>query len=411
MRKLNILCDKEGNVLDVNKEMSNESLLLKKNKIFSFFHPNYVTRVIKVFVRFSSSDNDLCKINDVLVEVNGIFYRTSLILKKAFKSSNIEIQFSGMFPEEKEKYIFKFRDFFFLTRFKFILGSVLPFSFGFFWSLYAYESIAYNLLGLTLISLILMHVSANTFNDYFDWVSGTDKINKDYVMFNTGGSRAIDFNIVSDKWMFNVSWVFTVCVFLLGLYFIYARGLMILLLGIIGFMSLYFYSAPPIHLASRYGMGELMHIFCLGPMITYGTVLMLTGSASKIDFALGLPFGILITCCLLVNEYPDSVSDKVSGKKNLAVLLSAKYIPIVYFLCSLIAVFVTLYFINVNLLPETCYIVLFIGYNYYTVIKNIFRLKTSDRSFLINMCTDSFKMYFNYVVLINLGLLLSFLTR
>ena len=60
-------------------------------------------------------------------------------------------------------------------------------------------------------------------------------------------------------------------IFLLSLIIIYLRGVFIFFLGSLGVFCVYFYSAPPIHLASRYGLGELMHIFCLGPLILYGS--------------------------------------------------------------------------------------------------------------------------------------------
>jgi len=56
-------------------------------------------------------------------------------------------------------------------------GIVQPFPMGLFW--------------ITLLAGIFLHISANTFNDYFDWRSGTDKINNNYFLPYTGGSRSI----------------------------------------------------------------------------------------------------------------------------------------------------------------------------------------------------------------------------
>ena len=42
-----------------------------------------------------------------------------------------------------------------------------------------------------------LHLAANTYNDYFDWTSGTDQLNNDYFLQLSGGSRAIELGLIS----------------------------------------------------------------------------------------------------------------------------------------------------------------------------------------------------------------------
>ncbi|HIH2762115.1 MAG TPA: UbiA prenyltransferase family protein [Candidatus Azoamicus sp.] len=115
--------------------------------------------------------------------------------------------------------------FLFLTRAKFIIGSLMPFFFAIPWCYFRYHDChAYLLLFLSFFSLLFLHMAANTFNDYFDWKSGRDKKNIDYVLCSTGGSRAIDFKIISEKNMLYLSIFFLFLVFIISCYLYYVRG-------------------------------------------------------------------------------------------------------------------------------------------------------------------------------------------
>ena len=44
----------------------------------------------------------------------------------------------------------------------------------------------------------LLHLASNTFNDYFDWTSGTDQGNNDYFLPFSGGSRSIELGLITE---------------------------------------------------------------------------------------------------------------------------------------------------------------------------------------------------------------------
>ena len=54
-------------------------------------------------------------------------------------------------------------------------------------------------------------------------------------------------------------------------------GPLVLLFGLVGAFSSYFYTAPPLRLAARRGLGELVVGLNFGPLATAGTVYALTG--------------------------------------------------------------------------------------------------------------------------------------
>lgn len=343
LKKFSIICNIDGKILSFNNKCENFFNLSKQNvinieRIYNLINSDFVMYFIDNFNFFKNNDVFFHKIDIMLI--NSI--QTSIVFRKKFNSKFIIIDFFDCVSNlNKPKKSF-FDVFNLIVRSKFTLGSILPFFFSFFLVINDFDNYSIFITVILFFSLYFFHVSANTFNDYFDWKSGRDKLNVDYVLFSTGGSRTIDLKIISEKKMlfFAISSLFIV--FLLSTIIIYLRGFLIFYLGLTGFLCVYFYSAPPIHLASRYGLGELMHIICLGPLITYGCTYALIGVSSINNLIIGIPFGLLITCCLLLNEVPDSKFDKISKKFNLVVVLGIKRIPFLFLFLCLLAFFLTL---------------------------------------------------------------------
>ncbi|MFQ5616198.1 MAG: UbiA family prenyltransferase, partial [Anaerolineales bacterium] len=189
-------------------------------------------------------------------------------------------------------------------------GLASPFPWGMFW--------------LALVGGVALHIAANTFNDYFDWMSGTDKINNDYFLPYSGGSRSIELGLITEKGLFRVGTVALGIALIMGLVVLRVRGPIILFFGLFGAFSAYFYTAPPLRLVARKGLGELLIGLNFGPLMVAGTVFTLTGQLSWMDFFAGIPIGLLTTAILWINQYPDTPSDAAAGKSHLVVVLGRK---------------------------------------------------------------------------------------
>ena len=92
-------------------------------------------------------------------------------------------------------------------------------------------------------------------------------------------------------------------------------------LGLIGFVSGLFYTAPPFKFSSRKGMGELLIGLNFGPLMVAGSALVQTGQLLPEAFLAGIPIGFLIAAVVYMNEFPDYDSDKATGKNTLIVAL------------------------------------------------------------------------------------------
>ena len=98
-------------------------------------------------------------------------------------------------------------------------------------------------------------------------------------------------------------------------------GIGILYFGLLGAFFAFFCTAPPLRLAARRGLGELVVGLSFGPLAVVGTVFALTGSVATIDFLAGVPIGLLTVAILWINEFPDIESDLAAGKANLVATL------------------------------------------------------------------------------------------
>ena len=186
---------------------------------------------------------------------------------------------------------------------------------------------------LTMIGGSLLHIGTNTSNDYFDHTSGTDEANYNYMVPFSGGSRSIQMGLISAKGMLNVAIITFTLSAIIGIPLIMKAGMNILYLGVIGFLSGLFYTAPPFRFASRKGMGELLIGLNFGPLMVAGSFLVQTAGDMThiIDAAYaGIPIGFLVAAIVYVNQFPDHDGDKATGKNNLVVVFGPERARIGY---------------------------------------------------------------------------------
>ena len=173
---------------------------------------------------------------------------------------------------------------------------------------------------LTLIAGVSLHFGANISNDYFDHKSGTDDINVDFVSPFTGGARMIQLGYLTPRAVLAGSMVFFAIGGIIGIYLTLTRGIWVLILGVIGAGSGFFYTAPPFKLVHR-GIGEIFIGLNFGILMTLGAYYVQTLTFELEPIVASLPIAILISAVLYINEFPDYTADKAVGKKTMVVLL------------------------------------------------------------------------------------------
>lgn len=193
-----------------------------------------------------------------------------------------------------------------------LLGTAVAFATG--------ANVAWGYFFLTLIAGLLMHVGANVINDYFDHKSTDDDINREFVRPFSGGSRLIQLGLLTPMEVLGIALLAFAISGGIGLYLTWTRGPLILILGVIGVLSSFFYTGRPFYWAKR-GLGELIVGLNFGPLMTLGAFYVQTQSFSWLPVLAAIPLGLFIAAVLYINEFPDYKADKAVDKKTLVVRL------------------------------------------------------------------------------------------
>jgi 1,4-dihydroxy-2-naphthoate octaprenyltransferase len=206
------------------------------------------------------------------------------------------------------------------ARLQFLTGSVMPVLVCGALAWHDTGEFHFGLWLLTLLGMVLVHSGANLANDFFDHLSGNDEANVDYFNPFTGGSRVIQEGSVHPLLVLAAAFVCLGAGSAIGLYLVWARGLFILLLGLIGVGTAFFYTAPPLKLAYR-GLGELCIALDFGFLPALGAYYVQTQEISWAPVVGGLPSTLLITAILFINQFQDMRADAWADKRNWVVRL------------------------------------------------------------------------------------------
>lgn len=212
-----------------------------------------------------------------------------------------------------------------ITRMPFLSAVLMP---CFIAAAYAvnYAGISINWLNFALatIGVAILHLASNVMNDYFDYKDGTDEANNDYFLQFSGGSRAIELGLITLEGTKKLGLYLIAIAAVIGIYLTSVTGIYTLLIGLFGLFLGYFYTAPPIRLVARKGIGELSIALAFGPLVTAGIYYVISGVLDPMAFMIGLPAGLLTANILLINEFPDAESDAVTGKNHLVVVFGKR---------------------------------------------------------------------------------------
>ena len=229
-------------------------------------------------------------------------------------------------------------------------------------------------LGITLLGGSLLHIGTNTSNDYFDFLSGTDNINYNYSNKGlNGGSRGIQMGLISPTGVRNLTIIVFSLSVLVGIPLIQKAGMQVLWLGLIGFLSGLFYTAPPFRFSSRKGLGELLIALNFGPLMVAGSTLVQTGKLLPEAFLAGIPLGFLIAAVVYINEFPDHDSDKATGKNTLIVVFGPEKARVGY-VALVTGAFLSIVFLVLNgTFPSLVLITLLASYFGVTSIQTLYK--------------------------------------
>jgi 1,4-dihydroxy-2-naphthoate octaprenyltransferase len=196
-----------------------------------------------------------------------------------------------------------------------------------------------------------LHLGGNLINDYYD-DPGSDRINLHPTPFS-GGSRVIQERLMDARTVWAMAMGFFVLGIGCGLWLALSGRPFVIIVGMMGLLAGYLYSAAPVSLMSR-GLGEMTIFLAFGPLITWGTYYVMTGLLTWQAFTLGIPLGFLITAVIWINQFPDYDADRGAGKLNWVIRLGRNRSRRIYSLLMLSPYAVVLYWVLGRKVPWLC---------------------------------------------------------
>ena len=185
-----------------------------------------------------------------------------------------------------------------------------------------YFSLLYCLLAL--LGLLLLHISVNTLNDYFDYKSGIDLEVKRTP--SSGGSGILPAGLLTPASVGRFGLLCFLLVIPIAIYFIILRGWLLLPILVVGALCILLYTT---HLA-RWRAGELAAGLGLGTLPILGAYFVQSGIYTWETVIAAIPSGILVHNLLCLNEVPDVEADEKAGRSNLPITMGKKRASLLY---------------------------------------------------------------------------------
>ena len=181
------------------------------------------------------------------------------------------------------------------------------------------------LLPVILIASILLQAATNTVSDYYDYKNGVDR---DYTY---GSSRVITDGLLPARALLKAGIIIFAVATALGIILIIARGLPVVVLGVVALAGGFFYTAKPIGY-KYFAAGDLLVFILMGPLMVMGTNFVLTGRFSTAAIFVSLPIGFLVAAILHANNTRDIKHDIQAKVKTVANILGYKAAKVDYYI-------------------------------------------------------------------------------
>lgn len=202
----------------------------------------------------------------------------------------------------------------------FLLGAVIAWSQG--------NPINLAVLALASVAVIFIMLMTFLLNEYYDYEA--DVINKEFHRLS-GGSRVLPMGLIPRQQSLIAAYVCLSIAIIIGLLlqFYYKTGPFTIPLGGVAIFIGYFYTAKPFRW-SYHGLGEIAIWFSCGWLATFTGYYLQTGRFDMVTTLAALPGATSVFLLILINEIPDINSDRIAGKRNLAVRLGREKAAILY---------------------------------------------------------------------------------
>jgi 1,4-dihydroxy-2-naphthoate octaprenyltransferase len=178
----------------------------------------------------------------------------------------------------------------------------------------ASEVFRWDALIVILFAALAIQIGVNFANDLADAEKGAD------TEARIGPTRAVATGLLSAGQMKRGIMVAFGLAAIAGVYLIWLAGWVILAIGIVSIIAALGYTNGPIPYG-YYGLGELFVFVFFGLVATVGTRYVYDQTAPADAWVGGIAIGLLAAAILVANNVRDTDTDRLAGKRTLAVIL------------------------------------------------------------------------------------------
>jgi 1,4-dihydroxy-2-naphthoate octaprenyltransferase len=204
---------------------------------------------------------------------------------------------------------------------------------------------------LALLGTLALQIAANLYNEYFDHMKGVE-VGKSH-----GLGLILKSGQLTPRQILIVATLSLMIGILIGLFFVWQTGLLILWIGIGAVLVVVLYTAGPFPLA-YIGLGEIAVFVFLGPLTVLGVYHVLTEETRWLPVIGSLPIAFLVAAILHANNLRDLEADREGGKKTLSVRLGRWFAQMEYVFLTLGGHVITGVLVLLDQVPWTVLLVL-----------------------------------------------------
>jgi len=173
---------------------------------------------------------------------------------------------------------------------------------------------------LTLIGAVLMHAASNLINDYDDVRHGVDSPDVPTARYRP--HPLMEGRLQLEQVRIAAFLLYLVAA-LIGVFLAATRGMLVLILGIIGTAAGITYTAAPLNYKYK-ALGEFSVFLMWGPLMVTGAYFVQQQAVSADALLISIPFGVLVALVLLANNIRDVRYDRSKGIQTLAIVLGER---------------------------------------------------------------------------------------
>lgn len=159
---------------------------------------------------------------------------------------------------------------------------------------------------------LLLQIGANLANDVADFRRGADTQDR------LGPLRVTQGGLIPPRQIVVATAAVLLAAAVPGLYLVWRGGPVLAVLGLLAIAAAVTYTAGPKPFGYL-GLGEFFVFVFFGPVAVAGTAFVMTQHVTRLALLVSIAMGCLVTAILVVNNLRDIDTDRVAGKRTLAV--------------------------------------------------------------------------------------------